>query len=73
MIVGQGVATYVVAAVACFLVATLVLRWAHPVNGALSPKLRAPGMEMLVSGIATLAAMLALGFTIGAIVSALSS
>lgn len=64
-------AMYLAAAAPCFLVVALLLRWARPVDGQLSPRLRRPGMEVLVGGVASLAAIVGLGFTIGAILEAL--
>jgi hypothetical protein len=72
MSAGQAIAIYLAAAAPCFLLVALLLRWAHPVDGQLSPRLRRPGMETLVSGVASLAAIVGLGFTIGAILEALT-
>ena len=71
MSAGQETAMYLAAAAPCFLVVVLLLRWAHPVNGELSPRLRRPGMETLVSGVATLTGIVGLGLSIGAILGAL--
>jgi hypothetical protein len=68
---GQETAIYVAAAAPCFLAVALLLHWARPVNGELSPKLRRPGMETLVSGVATLTALTGLAFTIGAVLGTL--
>lgn len=70
MSAGQETAMYLAAAVPCFLVAALVVRWARPVNGQLSPRLRPVGMETLASGIASMTAIAGLGFMIGAISAA---
>ena len=64
---GHEMAIYLVGAASCVLVVLLVLRWAQPVDGKLSPKLRRPGMEILVVGFACLVAVGGLGLTIGAI------
>jgi hypothetical protein len=72
MLAGQEIAMEFAAAAACFLIATLLVWWAHPVGGELSPRLRRRGMETLVSGTATLAGVLSLGFAIGAILRALT-
>jgi hypothetical protein len=63
--------TYLAAAAPCFLVVVLLLRWAHTVDGQLSPRLRPSGMEMLVGGAASLAAIAGLGLIIGAILEVL--
>lgn len=71
MSAGQETAMYLAAAVPCFLVTALMVRWARPVNGQLSPRLQRPGLETFVSGIATMTAIVGLGFMIGAISAAL--
>lgn len=68
---GQEIAIYLAAAAPCFLVVALMLRWARPVNGELSPRLRPPGMETLVGAVATTTAIAGVGLTIGAILAAL--
>jgi hypothetical protein len=65
------IAIYLAAAAPCLLAVKLLLWWARPVNGELSPKLRQPGMETLVIGMATLIGSLGLAFVIGAILEAL--
>jgi hypothetical protein len=72
MSAGQQMAIYLAAAVPCFLVVALLLRWAHPVDGQRSPRLRRRGMETLVGGVATVAAITGIGFVIGAILAALT-
>jgi hypothetical protein len=64
-------ALYLAAAVPCFLTAGMLLHWARPVNGKLSPRLHRNGMETLVTGLTTLAALLGLTFVIGAALGAL--
>ena len=71
MSAGQEIAIYLVAAASCFLLVAALLRWADPVNGQLSPRLRRPGMETLVGGVASLLGVVGLGFMIGAILAAL--
>jgi hypothetical protein len=71
MSLGQETAMYLAAAAPCFLVVVLLMRWARPVNGELSPRLRPPGMETLVVGVASLAGIVGIGLTIGAILRAL--
>ena len=58
---------YVAAAAVCFLFVGILVWWALPVGGELSPRLRQRGMETLVSGSASLAGILGFGFVIGAI------
>lgn len=64
-------AIYLAAAGPCFLVVALLLRWAQPVDGRLSPRLRRTGMETLVGGVASLAGVVGLGFVIAAALAAL--
>jgi hypothetical protein len=71
MSAGQAIAMYLAAAAPCFLVVALLLRWAQPVDGQLSPRLRRRGMETLVGGAAILAAIAGLGLAIGALLQAL--
>ncbi len=64
---GLLIVLYLAAAAPCVVVVALLLRWARPVNGELSPRLRKPGMETLVVGTACLTAMAGLAFMIGAV------
>jgi hypothetical protein len=63
----EEIAVYLGAAAVCFLFVGILVWWALPVGGELSPRLRQRGMETLVSGSASLAGILGFGFVIGAI------
>jgi hypothetical protein len=52
----------------CIFCLALLLRWARPLNGELSPKLHPSGMESLVIAIAVTFALLGIAFLIGAVV-----
>jgi hypothetical protein len=71
MSVGQQTAMFLAAATPCFLAAALLLRWARPVNGGLSPRLQRRGVETLVTAGTSMLAMLGLAFVIGAVLGAL--
>jgi hypothetical protein len=68
---GLEIAIELAGAAGCSLIAALLVWWAHPVGGELSPRLRQRGMETLVSGTASLAGILGLAFVVGAILQAL--
>ena len=68
---GQEALVYFVAAMPCYLAAALLLHWARPVDGQMSPKLRWQSAETLVTGATTLAALLGFAFSIGAALGAL--
>ncbi len=71
MAAGLAIAIYVLAAALCSLLVVLLMRWAQPVAGELSPRLRSPGKETLVVGSITAIAMLGLACLIGAFLASL--
>jgi hypothetical protein len=68
---GYEIALYSGASASTFLLAVLMLRWARPVNGELSHKLRRAGMETFIAGAVTTVALLGLACTIGAVLAVL--
>jgi hypothetical protein len=54
----------------CIFLVALLLRWARPINGELSPRLQRPGMESLVIAIAVTLALLGIALLIGATLEA---
>jgi hypothetical protein len=70
MVAGQTWPQFLLAA-SCLLAVVLMLRWARPVNGELSPKLRRPGMEALFTALTSMIALAGVGFMLVAIFGAL--
>jgi hypothetical protein len=64
---GQAIALYLASAVPCLLVTALLVRWGRPVGGQLSPRLQQRGMETVVAGTASFAAIVGVGFVVGAV------